>query len=94
MALHLPTQGRVNYYKTHSLCGIMVTATSLIGVIKMGNTAPRVRLEPTYLVIGTSVLTITPPRLRDVTTLPAPTCLCSSLPERSVHLTRTVPMEL
>ena len=46
-------------------------------------------IEPTYLVYRASVLTITPPRLADVTTFPRPTCLFGSLPERSVQTTHT-----
>ena len=56
-----------------------------VGVMKMGNNAYNVRIEPTSHAFGASVLTITPPRLPDVTTLFIPTCLCDSLSERSVH---------
>ena len=53
----------------------------------MGNTAPRVIIEPTSLAFQASVLTITQPRLSDVTTLRMLTCLYGSLPERSVQTT-------
>ena len=39
-----------------------------MGVMKMGNIATRVGTEPTYLAFWPSVLTISPPRLPDVTT--------------------------
>ena len=57
---------------------IMVTATSLMGVMKMGNIVPRARIEPTSLAFHA-----TPPRLPDVTILSMPTCLCGSLSERA-----------
>ena len=40
----------------------------------MENIAPRVGIEPTSLAFWVSVLTITPPRLTDVTTLQTPAC--------------------
>ena len=51
--------------------------------MKTRNSESRVRFEPTYLAFCASVLTNTPPMLPDVTTLPMPTFLCDSLPERS-----------
>ena len=57
----------------------------LWGVMKMGNIAPRVGIEPTSLAF--SVLAITPPRLPDVTALPTPTSIRGSLPETSVQTT-------
>ena len=53
--------------------------------MKMGNIVPRVGIKPTSLALWASVLTITPSRSHDVTTVPTPTCLCGSLPERSVQ---------
>ena len=44
-------------------------------------------IEPTSLAFWACVLVITPLRLPDFTTLPTPTCLCDSLPERSVQTT-------
>ena len=41
---------------------------NVVGVTKMGNIVPRVRIEP--LTFQVSVLIITPPRLPDVITLP------------------------
>ena len=58
----------------------------VVGVMKMGNTAPRVGIGPTFLAFQTRVLTITPPRL-PVTILPTSTWLCGSLPEMSVQTT-------
>ena len=46
------------------------------GVMKMGNIAYRVKIESTSLAFQVIVLTITPPRLPDVTTLSTPTSLC------------------
>ena len=42
MALHIHTQGRFNNHKAHTLHRIMVTATSVVGVMEMGNIVPRV----------------------------------------------------
>ena len=53
----------------------MVTATSVMGVMKMGNIAPRVEIKVASLAFQASVLAITSPRLPDVTTLPTPICL-------------------
>ena len=60
-------------------------ATSVIRVMKMGNSASRVGIETTSLALWASVLT--PPRLPDVTTLPTSNCLWGSLPDRSVQTT-------
>ena len=62
-------------------------------VMKMGNMVLRAGIEPN-LVFQASVLTITPLRLPDVTTLPTHTCPCKSFPERSVQTTTLVPLEL
>ena len=51
----------------------------------MGNIVPRAGIESTSLAFQTSVLTITPPRLPDVITIPTNTCLNGSLPERQFH---------
>ena len=51
-------------------------------------------IEPTSLAFKASVLTITLPRLPDVTTLPMPTRLCSTLPDRLVQTTTLVLLEL
>ena len=66
-------------------------ATSAMGVMKIGNIAPRAGIELTSLAFWASVLTITSPWFHGVTILPIPipTCLYSSLPERSVHTTST-----
>ena len=55
--------------------------------MNIGNIMPGVGIQPTSLVLRDSVLSITPPRLPDVTTVPTPSCLCSSLPERSGQTT-------
>ena len=62
---------------------------NVVEVIKMGNIAHREGIEPTFIAFQAGVLTITPPRLHDVTILPKPTCVCGSLPERSVPITST-----
>ena len=48
----------------------MVKATSVLGVMKMGNIVLRAGVEPTSLAFWASVLTITPPMLPDATTVP------------------------
>ena len=58
------------------------------GVMKKGNIVPKAGIEPTFLVFCASVVTITPPRLPDVTTVCMPNCLRGSLPERSVQTSR------
>ena len=58
----------------------------VVGVIEMGNIAPRAVVEPTSLALGANMLTITPPRLPDIILLPMLIYLCSFLPERSVQL--------
>ena len=68
-----------------SLYRIIVMATSVVGVNKMGTIVPKVGIEPTSLVFQVYVLTITPPRLADVTTLPTPPYLMWS--EWSVQTT-------
>ena len=53
----------------------------VVGVMKMGNTVPRVGLEPTSLAFWASVLPLHHVGFPDFTTIPTPTCLCSSLPQ-------------
>ena len=48
--IHIHTQGRLNNLIVHSLYSIMVMATSVAGVMKMGN------IVPTSLVFWASVL--------------------------------------
>ena len=64
--------------------------TSVVSITKIGNSAPRVGIEPTSLAVSANALTITIPRLPDVTTLPKSTCLCGSLSERSVQNTNYI----
>ena len=56
-------------------------------VMKMGNGAPKEGFELTPLAFWASVLTITPHRLPDITTIPTPICLCGSQPKRSAYTT-------
>ena len=58
--------------------------------MKIGTSAHRAGIEPMSLAFQASVLSITQPRLPDVTTVPTPTCICGSLPERSVQTTTLV----
>ena len=51
----------------------------VVGVMKMGNIVPRTGIEPRSLAFRTSLLTITPPKLVEVTTGPTPMCLSSPL---------------
>ena len=51
----------------------MVTATTVMGVMKMGNSVPQAGIEPIILTFQASVLTITPPRLPEISMLPTPT---------------------
>ena len=62
-------------------------AISTVGVTKMEKTVPRAGIEPKSLAFRASVLTVTPHRLPDVTTIPTSTCLFSSLPQKSVQTT-------
>ena len=55
MALYIHTQGRFNNHTSPSLYMIMVMATSVVGVTKMGNTVPRVGLKPISLAFQASV---------------------------------------
>ena len=66
----------------------------VMGVMKMGSIVPRAGIELTSLDFRASVLTISPPKPLDVTILPMSTCLCGSLPERSVQTATLVPLEL
>ena len=77
-------------FNNHTACRlyrIMVMATSVMGLMKMRNIAPRVGIEPTSLAFQANVLTVTQPRLHDDIALTIPTYLCSCLPERTVHTT-------
>ena len=58
-----------------------------MGVMKRQIIVPRVGLKPTSLAFRASVLTLHHIGSPDVTTIPTPTCLCSSLPQRSVPTT-------
>ena len=53
--------------------------------MKTGNIALRVGIESTSPAFQANVLTITPPRLPDVSILPMPTCLCGSLSDYYTH---------
>ena len=46
VTIHMHTQGRFNNHTARSLHSIMITAASVVGVMNMGNIAPRAGLEP------------------------------------------------
>ena len=79
-AIILPLSRGTRFLITHTHTSIRY----VVGVVKKGNIVLKARIKPRFLVFRDSVLTITPPRFPDVTTLRTPPCLCSSLPERSV----------
>ena len=83
-AATLHTQGRLN---NHAACSLYTNdpgyGTCVMGVMTIRNIVPRVGIKSTFLAFRTSVLTIT--TLPDETTVPMPTCVCSCLPERSMH---------
>ena len=56
----------------------------------MGNIVARAGTEPTSLAFRARVLPLHRIGFPDVTAIPMPTCLCSSLPQRSVHTTTIV----
>ena len=72
----------------------MTSVTTVIGVMKIGNISPKAGIEQISLASYASVLTMSPPRISDVTTVPMPTTLCNVLPEWSVQTTTLVPLEL
>ena len=87
MVLHIHTQGRFNNHTVHSLHMIIVMATSVMVVMKMGNIVPRAGLEPTSLAFQANVLPLHHVGFPDVTTIPMSTSLCGTLPQRSVQTT-------
>ena len=66
---HKHTQDRFHDHTVHNVYRIMVTATRVLGVMKMGNIASRAGDEPTPLAFWVSVLTIIPSRRPDSITL-------------------------
>ena len=85
-------QGWFNSYTrtANSLYRIMVTTTSAISMMKMGNISHRAGINPTSLAFQSREF-ITPPSISDVPTPFIPACLCRYLPERSVQ-TATLPL--
>ena len=67
------------------LHSVLVTATSGMGVTKMGYGVPRAGIEPGSSDIPDQGTTITPHKFSDITTIPMLTSLCSSFLERSVQ---------
>ena len=66
----------------------------VMGVMKIGNIVPRVGIEPTSLAFGPVCYPLHHVDFPNVTTIPTPTCLCISLPQRSVWTTELIPLEL
>ena len=87
MALHIHTQGKFLNHTACSLYRIMVMAISVVGVMKIGNIMPRAGLKPTSLELRVSVLSLHQEGFPNVTAIPMPTCLQSSLSQRSVQTT-------
>ena len=56
VSLNIHTQGRFTNQTAGSLYRIMVMATSVAGVTKMGNSVTRVGIEPTSLAFRASAL--------------------------------------
>ena len=78
MTLRIHTQGRINNHTAHGLYRIMVTATSVEVVMKMGNIVPQVGIKHTSLVFWASVL----PLHHVGSLISPPSCLYRSLPQR------------
>ena len=66
---------------------------SVVGVMKMGNNVPRAGLEATSLAFWASVLELHHVGFSDVTTSLMPTCLCRTLPQRSMQITTIIRIE-
>ena len=94
MHRRIQTQQKLIYIYIYIYIIYLFNNTYVVGVMKMGTIVSRVGIEPTSLAFQANVLTITPPRLSDVTTVIPPNCLCGVLPERSVLTTTLVPLEM
>ena len=71
IVLHTHTQGRFKNHTACSLYRILVIATSVVGVMKMGNIVPRMGREPTSLAFRAIVLL-----LHHIGSLMSPLCPC------------------
>ena len=69
---------------------MVAVESCVVGVMKMGNTVPRVGLKPTSLSFRASMLPLHHVVFPDVTIIKTPTCPCSSLPQRSVQTTTLI----
>ena len=94
LKLHSPMKVSNALTKAIVLISFYLPINIVIGVMKIGNIAPIVGIERTPFAFHCSVLTVTPPRLSDVPILSTPTCLCSSLPDRSALTSTLVALEL
>ena len=54
-------QGRAKNHAVHWLYRVLIIEPCVIGLIKMGNIAPRARIEYTSLAVKAIVLPFTPP---------------------------------
>ena len=99
--IHPTTHTHIYIYKlgsTNLQCTYCSESWSLhqcCWLMKMGHIFPRVDIESTFPEFHASLLTISPSRLPDSTTLPyslttRSTCFRGSLPERSVQTTSTI----
>ena len=87
VSLHIHRLGSTTNHTVRSLYGILIMTPVSWGVMEIGTIAPRVGIKPTFLLLWATVLTITSPRLPDITMLHTPTCLFGSMPDRSMLTT-------
>ena len=85
IALHTHTQGRFNNRTALSLYRIIVMATSVVGVMKIGNTVPRAGLETTLLAFWASVLPLHHVGSLMSQLYPHPPVYVALLPQRSMQ---------
>ena len=78
LALYPSYTGKVQKPYSTQLAQDHGHGTSVVRMMKTGNSAHRAGIKPTSLVFWAMVLIITPPWLPDVITLFTPTCLCGS----------------
>ena len=94
MYMYTCTYAYVDIYICTYICICLYAYMYVMGVMKMGTTMPSAGLNPTSLAFPDSVLPLHHVGFPDVTTIPMSTCLCSSLPLRSVQTTTLIPLEL
>ena len=67
---------------------------NVMGVMKIGNIVHRAEIELTSLEFWVSVLPSHHVGFPDVTIIPTPSCLCSSVPQRSLQITTLVAVKV